>query len=102
MTTEGATPASDSLYPGEYFLQTALDPTSCHNWVVPRVMPCSPLVTNSTDGDVSNQAGCLNGGLCGGMTGTGYSRRVMSQLCLQLGDITVSSGSCFPFGVFLF
>ena len=34
----GATPASDSLYPCEYFLQTPLDPTSCHDWVVPRVM----------------------------------------------------------------
>ena len=26
-------------YPCEYFLQTPPDPTSCHNWVVPGVMP---------------------------------------------------------------
>ena len=26
-------------YPCEYCLQTPLGPTSCHNWVVPRVMP---------------------------------------------------------------
>ena len=44
----GATPASDSLYPGRgYFLQTALGLTSCHDWVVSRVMPlmlCGPLM----------------------------------------------------------
>ena len=30
-----------------------------------------------------------------GTTGTGYSRRVMSPYCLQLGDVTVSSGKIF-------
>ena len=39
MTTGGATPASNFLYPCEYFFQTAPNPTSCHNQVVPRVMP---------------------------------------------------------------
>ena len=38
-TAGGASPASDSLYPCEYFLQTPLDPTSCHDQAVPEVMP---------------------------------------------------------------
>ena len=38
-TTMGvATPATVSLSLW-YFLQTSLDLTSCHNWVVPRVLP---------------------------------------------------------------
>ena len=47
MTMGGATPASDSLYPYEYFLQTALDLTSCHDWVVHSMIPlvlCGPLI----------------------------------------------------------
>ena len=54
------------------------------------------------DGDVSSQAGCPNGGLCVGMTGTGCNRRVISPCCLQLEDVTVSSGKLFVLGVFLF
>ena len=50
MTMGGATPASDSLYPCEYFLQTPPDPTSCHDHIVPRVMPLvlhGPLMVKS-------------------------------------------------------
>ena len=37
-TTGVATPATVSLSLW-YFLQTSPDPTSCHDWVVPRVLP---------------------------------------------------------------
>ena len=32
-------PLAPCILEGEYFLQTSLDLTSCHDWVVPRVMP---------------------------------------------------------------
>ena len=47
---------------------------------------------------VCNQVGCPNGRLCTGSTGTGCSGRVISPCCLQLGDITESSGKLFSTG----
>ena len=47
MTMGWGTPASDSLYPCECFLQTPPDPTSCHDQVVPGLIPlvlCGPLI----------------------------------------------------------
>ena len=81
---------------GEYFLKTALNLTSCHNWVVPRLMPlmlCEPLIAWMVM-SVKRQA-VQHGGLCVGMTRTGCNRSVFSPY-LQLADFTVSSGKlCF-------
>ena len=59
-----------TLYPCEYFLQTPWDPTSCYDWVVPRVMPLDlhgPLVAQMVK-SVTRQ---VVQGACTVMTGMG-------------------------------
>ena len=59
----GATPASDSLYSCEYFLQTPPAPTSCHDQISTWGDTFgSPWAADSRDGKVCNQTGCPNGG----------------------------------------
>ena len=63
---------------GEYFLQTALDLASCHDWVVTRVMPlmlCGPWIAQRVM-SVTRQV--VQIGLCMGTTRTGCNRRVFS------------------------
>ena len=65
----GATPATVSLSLW-YFLQTSPDPTSCHDWVVPRVLPLDlrGLLKAQMVKSVTRQV--VQGG-CTIMTGTG-------------------------------
>ena len=79
MTTGGATPATDSLYSeGLYFLQTALDLTSCYDQVVSKVMPLMlpGLLIAQMVMSVTRQLVQIE--LCMGTTRTGYNRRVFS------------------------
>ena len=104
---------------GKYFHQIALDLTSCHDWVVSRVMPLmfhGPLIAQMV---MSEMRQVFQIGLCMGMTRTGYNRRVFSLGTKQLLRCTFSQYSpegmylsagkllyilkeaVFPFGVFL-
>ena len=73
----GATPASNSLYSvGQYMLQTALDLTSCHDWVVSRVMPLMLFGSLIVQMVMSVARQVVQIGLCMGMNTTGCNRRV--------------------------
>ena len=79
---------------GEYFLLTAPDLTSCHDWVVSRVMPlmlCGPLIAWMV---MSGTREVVQIRLCMGTTRTRYNKGVLSPGCLFAGRFHYLQGSC--------
>ena len=96
-------PLTPYILEGKYFLQTALDLTSFHDWVVSGVMLLmlhGPLIAWMV---VSVTRQVVQMGLCMGMSRNGCNRRVFSLGYHSAGRFHCSfREAVFPLGVFLF